>query len=116
MAEIADRVKETTTTTGTGTITLGGAATGFRTFSSAFSNGDSVYYCIQVAGGADWEVGIGTFSSTTLTRDIVLTSSNSNALVSFSAGSKDVFVTMPARDFFQTMGIEIAMNIRCYLN
>lgn len=92
----ADRVKETTTTTGTGAITLAGAVTGFRTFASALSSGDRVYYAIVTAvSQTEWEVGIGTFT-TTLARDTVLASSNSNALVNFSAGSKEVFVTLPA--------------------
>lgn len=93
-----DRVKETTTTTGTGTITLDGAATGYRAFSAvATANGDSFRYCI--AGGSEWEIGIGVrASSTTFTRDVVLTSSNSNALVNFSSGTKDVFLVDPAED------------------
>lgn len=91
----ADRVKESTTTTGTGAITLGGAATGFQSFASAFANPSVVPYTISSNGGSEWEVGIGTFT-TTLSRDRVLSSSNSNALVSFSAGTKDVYVTLPA--------------------
>lgn len=90
-----DRVRETTTTTGTGTITLAGAATGYLTFSARLAVGDSCAYCITA--GSEWEVGEGTLTSTTtLTRDSVISSSNSDALVSFSAGTKDVFITMPA--------------------
>lgn len=90
-----DRVKETTTTTGTGTITLAGAPTGFATFSSRLAVGDSCTYCINL--GAEWEVGEGTLaSSTTLTRDSVSASSNADALVNFSAGTKDVFITIPS--------------------
>lgn len=91
----ADRVKETTTTTGTGTVTLAGAATGFRSF-SAVGDGNQCCYCI--AGTSEWEVGIGTYtaSGTTLSRTTILASSNSGAAVNFSAGSKDVFVTVPA--------------------
>jgi hypothetical protein len=70
MPALADRVKETSTTTGTGTLTLGGAATGFQTFSGAFGNGVSVYYVIS--GGSEWEVGIGTTGAGTLSRDTVL--------------------------------------------
>lgn len=94
---LADRVKETTTTTGTGTVTLGGAATGFQSF-SAIGNANSTYYTIAGQGTAEWEVGIGTYTSsgTTLSRDTVLSSSNSGSLVNFSAGTKDVFVTYPA--------------------
>lgn len=92
---LKDRVKETTTTTGTGTITLAGAVSGFQSF-AAIGNGNETFYTI--AGGAQWEVGIGTYTSsgTTLSRDTVLESSNSGSLVNFSAGTKDVFVTYPA--------------------
>lgn len=92
---LKDRVKETTTTTGTGTITLAGASSGFQSF-SVIGDGNSTYYAI--VGGTDWEVGIGTYTSsgTTLSRDTVLESSNSGSLVDFAAGSKDVFVTYPA--------------------
>lgn len=89
----ADRVKETTTTTGTGAITLAGAASGFRAFSSVMAANDTCFYAI--VGGTEWEVGQGKFN-TTLSRDIVLASSNSNALVNLSAGTKDVFLTAPA--------------------
>ena len=92
---LADRVQETTTTTGTGTVTLAGAASGFQSF-SAVGNGNSTYYTIT--GGTEWEVGIGTYTSsgTTLSRTTVLSSSNSGSLVTFSAGTKNVFVTYPA--------------------
>lgn len=92
---LADRVQETTTTTGTGTVTLAGAATGFQSF-AAVGDGNSTYYTIT--GGTDWEVGIGTYTSsgTTLSRTSVLSSSNSGSLVNFSAGTKNVFVTYPA--------------------
>jgi len=92
---LADRVQETTTTTGTGTVTLAGAVSGYQTF-AAVGNGNSTYYTI--AGGAEWEVGIGTYTSsgTTLSRTTVISSSNSGSLVSFSAGTKNVFVTYPA--------------------
>lgn len=92
---IADRVKETTTTTGTGTLTLGGAATGFQTF-AAIGDGNSTYYTIT--NGTDWEIGIGTYtaSGTTLSRDTILASSNSDAAVNWTSGSKSVFVTYPS--------------------
>jgi hypothetical protein len=92
---LADRVQETTTTTGTGTVTLAGAVSGYQTF-AAVGNGNSTYYTI--AGGAEWEVGIGTYTSsgTTLSRTTVISSSNSGSLVTFSAGTKNVFVTYPA--------------------
>lgn len=94
---LKDRVKETTTTTGTGTITLAGASTGYQSF-SAVGNGNTTYYTIADQTGANWEVGIGTYtaSGTTLSRDTVLSSSNGGALVNFGAGTKDVFVTYPS--------------------
>ena len=94
---VKDRVKETTTTTGTGTITLAGASSGFQSF-SAIGNGNSTFYCIAAQSGTEWEVGIGTYTSsgTTLSRGTVLSSSNGGSLVNFSAGTKDVFVTYPA--------------------
>lgn len=93
-----DRVKESTTTTGTGTLTLAGAATGFRSFGSVLADGDTTYYAIVGRGTGEWEVGLGTVggSGTTLARTSVLASSNSNSAVSFSAGTKDVFITVPA--------------------
>lgn len=101
---LADRVQETTTTVGTGTVTLSGATTGFQSF-SAIGNGNTTYYTIS--GGSEWEVGIGTYTSsgTTLSRDTVLASSNSGSLVSFSAGSKNVFVTYPAKRSAMTTGL-----------
>ena len=94
---VADRVKETTTTAGTGTITLAGAVTGFQSF-AAIGNGNTTYYTIAGQGTSEWEVGIGTYTSsgTTLSRDTVLASSASGAKVTFSAGTKDVFVAYPA--------------------
>jgi hypothetical protein len=94
MPALADRVKESTTTTGNGTLTLDGAATGFQSFTTAFGNGVSVYYVI--AGGSEWEVGIGTTGAGTLSRDTVLQSSNADAKVVFSAGTKDVFCSYVA--------------------
>lgn len=91
---IADRVRETSTTTGTGTLTLDGAVTGFRTFGSAIGSGNTCYYTITL--GADWEVGLGTVGTGTLARTTVLKSSNSNSAVNFGAGTKDVFVTYAA--------------------
>jgi hypothetical protein len=94
---LRDRVKETTTTTGTGAVTLLGAATGYQAF-SAIGNGNITYYTIAGQTSSEWEVGIGTYTSsgTTLSRDTVLASSNSGSLVTFSAGTKDVFCTYPA--------------------
>jgi hypothetical protein len=94
---LADRVQETTTTTGTGTVTLAGAVSGFQSF-SVVGNGNTTFYTIVDSSAGDWEVGIGTYTSsgTTLSRDTVLSSSNSGSLVNFSAGTKNVFVTFPA--------------------
>lgn len=103
MTKFYDRVKETTTTTGTGDITLGGASTGYRTFASVFPTGVQYefYYCI--AAGSEWEVGEGYLSgSTTLVRREVKASSNGGALVNFSAGTKDVFNTIPAYEVMTT--------------
>lgn len=94
MPRLADRVKDTTTSTGTTAITISGTApTGYQTFATAYGSGSTlVPYCI--VGGSEWEVGYGTFNGTTnLTREIIHSSSNSNSLVNFSAGTKDVFVT-----------------------
>jgi hypothetical protein len=94
---LADRVKETTTTTGTGTVTLLGASAGYQSF-SAIGNANTTYYTIAAQTGTEWEVGIGTYTSsgTTLARTTVISSSNAGALVNFTAGTKDVFVTYPA--------------------
>ena len=92
----ADRVKETSTTTGTGSLTLAGAATQFQSFNTAFgtSANNQIEYAIVGQTGSEWEVVVGKLTgSTTLTRDRVIASSNSNALVSLSAGTKDVFAT-----------------------
>ena len=106
---LADRVKETTTSTGTTAITLAGAATGFQTFLAAIGDGNTCYYTIADQTGANWEVGIGAYttSGNTLSRDTVLASSNAGSLVTFTAGTKDVFVTYPAesavaRDYSST--------------
>jgi hypothetical protein len=95
---VKDRVQETSSTTGTGAISLGGAVTGYQTFSSAIGDGNTTYYVISLDGGSEWEVGLGTYTSSgnTLSRDTILSSSNSDAVVNFSSGDKSVFVTYPA--------------------
>jgi hypothetical protein len=92
-----DRVRETSTIVGTGTATLLGAVPGYQSF-SAVGNANTTYYCIYNTGTTEWEVGIGTYTSsgTTLSRTTVLASSNAGSLVSFTSGTKDVFVTYPA--------------------
>ena len=94
-----DRVKETTTTTGTGTVNLAGAIDGFETFVAGIGNGNTVYYAIVHQDNAEFEVGLGTVtdaSPDTLARSTIFSSSNSDGLVSFSSGTKDVFCTLPA--------------------
>jgi hypothetical protein len=92
---VNDRVKETSTTTGTGTLTLAGAVTGFETFSSAIGNTNTTYYAI-VAQNGEFEVGLGTVAAGTLARTTIISSSNSDSAVNLPAGTKDVFCTLPA--------------------
>jgi len=94
---VKDRVKETSTTTGTGTLTLAGAVTDYQAF-SAIGDGNTTYYSIALTGGDEWEVGLGTYtaSGTTLSRDTILASSNAGSAVNFSAGDKEVFCVYPA--------------------
>ena len=96
---INDRVKENSTTTGTGNLTLAGAPSGegFITFNTGIGTPNTTYYAIHTKGVDEWEVGLGTLSTTTnLQRTTIITSSNSDAVVTFSAGTKDVFCTLPA--------------------
>ena len=111
MARLFDRVKETTTSTGTGDITLAGAATRYKAFSAVYAVGDQqVPYCIEAQSGSEWEVGLGVYSaSNTLTRDKIYASSNSDAVVNFSAGTKDVFVT-GAADVIDITGRQTALQ------
>jgi len=97
--QLKDRVKETTTTTGTGTISLDGAATGFQSFVSSIGDGNVTYYAIEDGNGAAWEVGVGTItdgSPDTLSRDTVLSSSSGGSKISLSALSHTVYATYPA--------------------
>jgi len=94
-----DRVKETTTSTGTGTINLAGAETGFETFVAGVGNSNTCYYCIAHQSADEFEVGLGTVTDATpdtLSRTTIISSSNSDSAVNFSAGTKDVFCTLPA--------------------
>ena len=96
---INDRVKETSTSTGTGTIDLAGAATGFESFVAGIATGNTTYYTIFNQGTTEWEVGLGTVTDATpdtLSRDTIISSSNGDAAVTFTAGTKDVFCTLPA--------------------
>jgi hypothetical protein len=94
---INDRVKVTSTSTGTGAIALGAAQTGFESF-TAIGNNNTTYYTIFNQGTTEWEVGLGTLDATSanLTRTTVISSSNSDAAVNFTGGTKDVFCTLPA--------------------
>ena len=97
---INDRVKETSTTTGTGTLNLAGAETGYESFVSGVGTTNTTYYAIELNAAGEWEVGIGTVTSgspDTLSRDTIISSSNSDAAVTFSSGTKNVFCTLPAK-------------------
>ena len=95
---LADRVQETCNSPGTGTVTLLGAQTGFRSFLAGVGNGNTTYYAIADQVGPNWEVGLGTYSSTgnTLTRTTVLASSNAGVLTNFSSGTQNIWVDYPA--------------------
>ena len=95
---LKDRVKETTSTTGTGAISLGGAVANFQAFSAVLSDADTTYYAIIDVTNSDYEVGLGTYASggNTLARTTILESSNGGSAVSFGAGSKNVFIAYPA--------------------
>ena len=95
---INDRVRSTTSTTGTGAVTLGGAVDGFQTFSAGIGNSNTTYYAISLNSASEWEVGLGTLNgdSSTLTRTTVLQSSNSDNAVDFAAGAKEIFCTLPS--------------------
>ncbi|WP_260435504.1 hypothetical protein [Burkholderia cenocepacia] len=101
--QLQDRVQETTTSTGTGALSLAGAMTGFRTFSSVCANADTFYYGLQAVTGAgvpsgNWEIGIGAYnaSGNTLSRTTVLASSNGGAVVNLAAGTTQVWMDLPA--------------------
>ena len=115
---IADRVRETSSTTGTGTLTLAGAVSGFQTFSTAIGNTNTCYYTI--VNGSEWEVGLGTVAAGTLARTTVLKSSNAGSAVDFSAGSKDVFATYPGDKAVykdsagDVVGLKIGTNVQAW--
>ena len=112
---INDRVKETTTTTGPGTLNLAGAVTGFETFVAGVGDGNTTYYAITLPGTAEFEVGLGTItdaSPDTLARTTIISSSNSDSAVDFSAGTKTIFCTLPASKtvFLDASGNIVAAN------
>ena len=96
---INDRVKESSTTTGTGTFNLAGVVSGFEGFVAGIGTTNTTYYTIFNQGTTEWEVGLGTVTDAatdTLSRDTIISSSNGDAAVSFTSGTKDVFCTLPA--------------------
>jgi len=95
--QLKDRVLETASAPGTGTVTLLGASLGYQSFNTALTSGSTTYYTIADLGGANWEVGVGTFTSPDqLTRDTILSSSGGGSAVNFSTGTQNVFITYPA--------------------
>ena len=110
---VKDRVKESSTTSGTGTLTLAGAVPGFQAFSAALSDGDTTYYAIAESSTGAWEVGLGTWAtgSSTLARTTVLSSSNSGSAINLSGSGADVFITQPAEKaaYFDGSG-DLALN------
>mgnify|MGYP003326787402 CR=1 FL=1 len=111
-----DRIKETTTTTGTGTVNLAGAETGFETFVGGIGNGNTTYYAISHQTTTEFEIGLGTVNDdspdtiTGRTNANVISSSNSDNVVDFSAGTKDVFCTLPASKAI-TLDHQSVMNV-----
>ena len=123
MAHItADRVRDTTTSTGTGAFTVSGSApSGYNTFSNVASTSDTFYYAIQHQAASEWEVGLGTYSSAnTISRTTVYSSSNSGSAVNFSAGTKDIFITLAASRTVQRdnagniTGLVVGTNVQAY--
>ena len=105
MGAVADRVKETSTTTGTGTVTLAGAVAQFQTFNASYDKKKNFYYVIVDGNGTGWETGTGYLSgSTSLVRDIVHASTNSNNAISLSANTHTVFSTITADQFEDLQG------------
>jgi hypothetical protein len=112
-----DRVKETTTTTGTGPLTLAGAVAQFKSFSSRYAvNADDMFnYYVVGQTGAEWEAGIGQLTATsTMARISVTESSNNDTFVNFSAGTKDVFVAVPGTWFNNDTGLDICTSLGIY--
>lgn len=105
--QLADRVKETSTTTGTGAYSLAGAVTGFQTFVAGIGDGNTCYY--SATDGTDWEVGLGTVtngSPDTLARTEILASSNTGSTVDWGAGTRTIFCTLPASIALMAIGFD----------
>lgn len=113
MSKVFDRVKETTTTTGTGDVSLGGPTPGFQSFNSVLSSGDKTFYSL-VGEDNTWETGIGTYKgSNILERTSVFESSNSGGRVNFTAGTKSIFISYPAKKSItsdQSIALSIALG------
>jgi len=114
MPKVFERVKQTSTSTGTGAVTVSGSYTGFQDFSDVYSVGDTLYYVIAAESGGDWEAGIGTYSAAnTIQRDTVYESSNNGNKTNFAVGDKTVFVSYPAARSItsdQTVALAIALG------
>jgi hypothetical protein len=107
--QLKDRVLETASAPGTGTVTLLGASLGYQSFNTALTSGSTTYYTIADLGGANWEVGLGTFTSPNqLVRNTVYSSSNAGATVNFSSGTQNVFITYPAE---QSVNLDASNNV-----
>ena len=107
--QLKDRVLETASAPGTGTVTLLGASLGYQSFNTALTSGNTTYYAIADLGGANWEVGIGTFTSPNqLARNTILESSNSGSIVNFSSGTQNVFITYPAE---KSVNLDASNNV-----
>jgi hypothetical protein len=107
--ELKDRVLETASAPGTGTVTLLGASLGYQSFNTALTSGNTTYYAIADLGGANWEVGIGTFTSPNqLARNTILESSGGGTIVNFSSGIQNVFITYPAE---KSVNLDASNNV-----
>jgi hypothetical protein len=107
--QLKDRVLETASAPGTGTVTLLGASLGYQSFNTALTSGNTTYYTIADLGGANWEVGIGTFTSPNqLARNTILESSGGGTIVNFSSGIQNVFITYPAE---QSVNLDASNNV-----
>jgi len=107
--QLKDRVLETASAPGTGTVTLLGASLGYQSFNTALTSGNTTYYAIADLGGANWEVGIGTFTSPNqLARNTILESSSGGTIVNFSSGTQNVFITYPAE---KSVNLDASNNV-----